>query len=305
MQHKRILFGGYQCSLFQIALSLLLLAAPPLTAASTVKANEIKIYYELHGQAKGQPIVLVAGFTGDHTFWSAITQKLAQNHQVLVFDNRGIGQSDTPNSDYSVDMMADDTIALIRKLGLKKPIIVGQSMGSAITQSIGKRYGSEVSRLILVNTFPKLNKAPEIAFDVTGQLLPMNLPLDLKIKSIAPWVFSNDFLSDNKNIETLITMAKNNPYPQSSIGYQRQLGALKGFDSRAWLKEIKNPTLVIAAEEDLIAPLANAEEVARSIGSRAKLIKIPGGHASPVEQPQKVVELIEQFISNEDDKQVN
>jgi pimeloyl-ACP methyl ester carboxylesterase len=290
------LLRRYQ-SFFRIVLICLFLASPISSIANTIKANGITMYYELHGNNKNVPIVLVAGFASDHTFWSGIVAKLAQTHQVLIFDNRRIGQSDTPDKEYSVDMMADDTMALISKLGLKKPIIVGQSMGSAITQSIGRRYSHEVSKLVLINTFSKINKAPEIAFEVTGQLLSMDLPLELRIKSIVPWVFSNEFLANNKNIETLLSTAKNNLHPQSSIGYQRQLGALKTFDSNLWLPEIKTPTLVIAAKEDLIAPQAIALEVANSIGSKPTLVMVPGGHASPIEQPQKITEAIHKFIS--------
>lgn len=65
---------------------------------------------------------------------------------------------------------------------------------------------------------------------------------------------------------------------------------------QCYFNEIKNPTLIIAGEEDIIAPLAGAKEVQEKIGYNTKLKIITGGHASPIEQPQKVVESILKFI---------
>ncbi len=252
--------------------------------------NDIHIHYEVQGQ--GAPIILVAGFSCDHTFWSEIVKPLAQNHKVLLLDNRGIGQTDSPNKPYSIEMMADDVMSLCQKLEFHNPIIIGQSMGSAIAQDIGRRYADQVKKIVLMNTFNRLTKLPEIAFEAIGELHRLNIPLRYRVQSIAPWVFSSDFLSKPDQLENLVKLAEQNPYPQSLIGYQRQLDALKKFDSRPWLHEIKTPAYIIAGIEDIIAPLSGAKEVQKKIGNNTTLDIIPGGHASPVEQPQKVAEII-------------
>lgn len=202
---------------------------------ANLAANKINIYYELHGH--GKPLVLIAGFTCDHTFWNSIVPTLAKKYQVLVFDNRGIGQTKAENVPFTLETMADDTITLVRKLGLKQPIIVGQSMGSAIAQEIGKKYPKEVEKLILMNTFSHLLKAPELAFTLTGELQQLKVPISYRVQSIAPWVFSSEFLSQPNQLKNLINLAETNPYPQTLEGYEGQLQALKKFDSRPWLSE--------------------------------------------------------------------
>lgn len=256
-------------------------------------ANKINIYYEVHGQ--GKPLVLVAGFTCDHTFWSSVVDELSKKYQVLVFDNRGIGQTQAPNDSFTVETMADDTMALIKQLGLHKPIIVGQSMGSGIAQVIGKKYPQEVEKLILINTFTHLLKVPELAFISTGELQQLNIPISYRVKSIAPWVFSNEFLSQPNQVENLIKLAEENRYPQTIDGYQGQLRALEQFDSRSWLPQVVLPTLIIAAAEDLIAPVAGAKEVNTLLGTVARFVLISGGHASPIEQPKAVIDAITAF----------
>lgn len=263
---------------------------------SKMKVNDITMYYEIHGKKGNNPIVLVAGFTCDHTFWTGILNQLTANHYVLILDNRGIGQTDTPNTPYSIEMMADDVMALCKKLHISQPTIIGQSMGSAIAQTIAKRYTDQIKKIILLNTFDYLTKAPEMAFELTYELQRLNLPLAYRVQSIVPWVFSSKFLSQPNQLANLVKLAQNNPYPQSLIGYQRQLGALKTFDSRSWLHEIKTPTLIISGEEDLIAPLTGSKEVQRRIGNNTQIVIVPGGHASPIEQPDKVSQAILNFI---------
>ncbi len=107
-------------------------------------ANGLDLYYELHGQ--GDPLVLIAGFTCDHTFWEGILGKLAKQFQVLIFDNRGAGRSSCPDLPYTVDDMALDAIALIESLQLKKPHLLGHSLGGCVAQAIAyKKF--EISKL--------------------------------------------------------------------------------------------------------------------------------------------------------------
>lgn len=261
-----------------------------------VKINDINMYYELHGKSNDNPIILIAGFTCDHTFWAGILDQLSEKHQVLIFDNRGVGQTDSPDHPYSIDTMADDVMALSNKLGLKKPTIIGQSMGGAIAQNIGKRYENQINKIVLINTFDRLTKAPEMALEVRGELQRLNLPMTYRVQSIVPWVFSSEFLSQPNQLTNLIKIAENNPYPQSLIGYERQLGALKSFDSHSWLHEIKASTLIIAGEEDIIAPLVGSKELQKGIGNNTQIVMIAGGHASPIEQPGMVARAILNFI---------
>ena len=69
-------------------------------------------------------------------------------------------------------------------------------------------------------------------------------------------------------------------------------------DARGFLGEIEVPTLVIAAEQDTFTPMALAEEMAQAIPD-AELEVIPdASHAAPVEQPDRIAERIEEFISS-------
>lgn len=83
-----------------------------------VKVNDITMYYEVHGQ--GEPLVLIAGLNSDHTLYQKLGMiaRLAESYQVVVFDNRGVGQTDKPNIAYSIEMMAKDMVGLLSVLGI-------------------------------------------------------------------------------------------------------------------------------------------------------------------------------------------
>ncbi|CAG8805755.1 18877_t:CDS:2, partial [Gigaspora rosea] len=77
------------------------------------------------------PLVLIMGFMGVKELFMGLKEELAKNQKVIVFDNRGIGESSVASSDdpISIDLMAEDTIALIRHLKIKRFNLLGWSMG--------------------------------------------------------------------------------------------------------------------------------------------------------------------------------
>ncbi len=77
----------------------------------TIKVNEIDMYYEIHGS--GKPLMLIAGLGTDHTLFRQCVGPLSQNYKVFIFDNRGAGDTDKPDTPYTIGMMADDTAALM------------------------------------------------------------------------------------------------------------------------------------------------------------------------------------------------
>ena len=116
-----------------------------------IKINDAEFYYELHG--KGSPLVLIAGYASDHSFWMPIISKLDQDFQVLIFDHRAIGQTkEAGHFPLTADIMAEDVMQLIRAVGFVKPHIVGQSMGGTVAQRIAARYPNEISKLVILTS---------------------------------------------------------------------------------------------------------------------------------------------------------
>src|SRR5579883_3264799 len=104
----------------------------------TVSANNITIYYEIHGA--GEPVTLIAGLNSDHTLYRGILPHLAARYQVILFDNRGVGQTDKPDIPYTIEMMAADTAGLLQVLGIERAHILGTSMGGRIAVALALQH---------------------------------------------------------------------------------------------------------------------------------------------------------------------
>src|SRR5207253_9361043 len=80
--------------------------------------RDMELFYVEAGA--GDPLVLVMGFGGDHLAWGLQIPAFATKYRVIAFDNRGVGQSDTPDTPYSTPMMADDTVGLMDVLRIAR-----------------------------------------------------------------------------------------------------------------------------------------------------------------------------------------
>jgi pimeloyl-ACP methyl ester carboxylesterase len=138
-------------------------AAGAATAADaptrTVRIGAQTIGYRALGT--GRPIVLIQGLAGTIDGWppSFLDRVVASGHRVVVFDNEGVGRSTLAAGTLTIARMADDTAALIKALKLKRPDVVGWSMGGMIAQSFAVRHPRSLRRLVLLATAPGDGKA--------------------------------------------------------------------------------------------------------------------------------------------------
>lgn len=259
----------------------------------TFEVNGIHLYYEMHGH--GKPLVLVTGFASDLTFWLPILDDLKAHFQLLVFDNRGTGRSESPDRPYTIEDMAKDTMALIQKTGVQKPHILGHSMGGCIVQTIAKNHREMIDKMIISNSLIKLNNVTSHFQKFMLKLREEGFPIRTLAEGLIPWIFSSHFLADEKRIQELINLKVNNPYPQSLVGFKRQLEALMGFDSGSWFKTLKGPALVIGGDEDILCP-RDSELLANHIED-AKFIDFHRvGHVPIIEKPKDYVSIVSNYL---------
>ena len=144
--------------------------------------NNIALHYEMAGAASGSPVILVHGNGESHEIFDKVVPLLAQTHTVYAVDSRGHGESSL-NVDMTYDLMADDYIAFIQKLGLKKPVFYGFSDGGIIGLLIALREPGLLGQLIVsgANLFPEgLDDASlkEIAEEAAAGIKLSQLMLD-------------------------------------------------------------------------------------------------------------------------------
>ena len=106
------------------------------------------------GPRGGPPVVLVHGFGGSLHWWDGVTPALARELRVVRLDLLGHGGSEKPGAGYSMEDQADLVAGVIRRLGLRRPAVVGHSMGGLVGTALVERHRSLVARLMLVASPP-------------------------------------------------------------------------------------------------------------------------------------------------------
>jgi pimeloyl-ACP methyl ester carboxylesterase len=115
-----------------------------------ISTGNLSMHYEIYGD--GPPLILLHGLSYQGAFWWLQVKDFAPHYRVIVPDNRGAGYTDAPDEAYSTEQMADDTVQLLRALGIPRAHVLGVSLGGAIAQHIALRHPHVVDRLVLTNT---------------------------------------------------------------------------------------------------------------------------------------------------------
>lgn len=258
------------------------------------KIGNIEMYYEVHGS--GEPIVLIHGLSVDSSAWLNQVSVLSQNYQVVVFDNRGVGQTDTPDEDYSTEMMADDVVALLKFLNVDKAHILGFSMGGMIAQIVALKYPQLVKSLLLNATAAQFPAKAKHLVQTWLRMLNENVSLETRIREGFLWVYTNEFFEDDEMVRASVNLAIERSHSLSARGFAGQVAALMKHDTRAQISQILVPTLVSIGRDDSFIPIEFSEELAAKIPKAELVILEHGGHNCWMEFPEVFNQAVMQFL---------
>lgn len=261
-----------------------------------IKVNNINMYYEIHGE--GRPLVLVSGFSADHLGWTPVLGALSKKYQVILFNNRGAGQTDVPSGVYSIEQMAHDIFSLCKALNIFNADFIGNSMGGFLVQQLAYQYPALTRSIVISNSvMSRSSSVFQIYADAQLELIKANAPSEALCKIGISWCFSWDYLSQPGKLEALIQLSKSNPHPFTVTGYEGQLAAIKTFDARPWIKKIKAPTLVVTGDEDIIFFHALSKKIAAAIPNAKFHCFEKCGHIPHIEHPEEYVRVVTNFHS--------
>lgn len=263
-----------------------------------VSTNGIELHYETQGA--GTPLVLLAGLGYPAWQWHRMAPLLAEHCQVILPDNRGVGQSSKPAGPYTAELLAADTVGLLDALGIAQAAVLGHSMGGFIAQALALDYPQRVSKLILAATnfggprhVPILPAAMAVLTDASGD------PATRFRKGLAVSTAPGFAAREPEIVEQWLAWRLANPIDLT--GYQGQLAIGLGllreeacFEPR--LPAIAAATLILAGAHDAVVPPVNAELLAQRI-PRSRVQMLPdAGHFFPLETPEAAVQAIVAFI---------
>jgi len=258
-----------------------------------LQANGINMYYEEYGS--GTPLICIAGLGATHEAWILMKDDLAAHFRVIVFDNRGIGKTDAPDEPYSIEQMADDTLALMDALKIPSAHIAGHSMGTSIAKNIAFREPKRIKTLILCNNFTKIAEKAEFMFKTNAFLLRQGVSEQNLFRVILPWLFSDHFFENKEMVENMIKMTESAESQQSMDAFERQIDAACDFDGKNIISCLKMPILIISGDFDILTP-PETEKSAKKL-ENCEYTTVPTGHLSIIEAPKAVLEPFLAFLA--------
>jgi pimeloyl-ACP methyl ester carboxylesterase len=250
----------------------------------------VRIAWESHGD--GPPLLLVQGLGYGGWGWQPIVEPLASRYRVLVFDNRGIGDSDKPPGPYTAAQMAGDALAVLDAAGVERAHVLGASLGGAVAQELALRHAERLEKLVLVATMSGMTNMYPIPAQ-TMQLMAEAATLE---PAVALRRFVENALEpepDAALVDRLVELRTANP--PDPAGWAAQAGIWSSFDVWDELPSIDVPTLVVQGEGDVVVDPRNAPLLAERIpGARLQLVA--GGHLFLWNRPTEFAELVTEFL---------
>ena len=204
------------------------------------EVNGISLYFEMYGA--GRPLILLHGGLGSGEMFGPVLPVLAERHQVIAVDLQGHGRTADIDRPIDVRLMADDIAALIGRLGLDKPDLVGYSLGGGVALQTAAKYPAVVGRLVMVSA--------NIRRDAT---YPEMLAQQGQVSAAAA-----EFMKDTPMYQLYQRVA---PRPGDFPRLLDKIGEAmsKDFDFTEEVRGLQMPTLIVAADADMAPPSHYAE----------------------------------------------
>lgn len=251
---------------------------------ATIPIDGGTLAYEAAGV--GAPIVFITGLGGHGSYWKAQVLALSSDFQTVTFDHRGVGAS-AGQPPYSIEQWAEDTLRLLDRLNIGQAHLVGHSTGGAIAQVLAAGHPDRIAALVLGGTWARPDARFRRLFEFRACVL----------RELGPEAYEELGLTLTLPARlppeaTTRPPARHTP-PDVVLA---RIDALLAHDAGDRLRHIRAPTLIIAADDDVLVPRPLSEVIADEIkGSRLHAFA-RGGHHFPQTQAEAYNAMLREFF---------
>lgn len=244
-----------------------------------------------------QTFVLAHGWTNDRRIWGPVARRLVERgHRVVVYDQRGHAGSTVGEEGLTIEAIGKDMRAVIDELGDGQVVLAGHSMGGMAAQAYAiaehEHFHDNVAALALVST----GCAGLGANRAGGRFAPTIVGSERAIRAVSSELLGPLFVRGSVGRKPSLTHLRAVAETFAATPAATRSGFLltmTSMDHREQLGDVRVPTTVVCGTRDQLTPVARSRDLLKAIpGARLELLK-DAGHMLPLEEPDRVVELLE------------
>ena len=265
-----------------------------------VEAEGIRFAHRRFGENSGTPLLFFQHFRGGLDHWDPlVTDGLAGGCPVILFDNAGVASSSGETPD-TIEAMGDHAAAFIEAIGLSRIDVLGFSIGGCVAQALTLRHPDLVRRLVLVGTTPRAgqleDRHPAVS-EVAGHPDPtIEDFLFLFFEQSETSQRAGRAFWERRHQRTLDVDPPSSP--QTAIAQRAAL--TEWADPRGErfgdLQFIRQPTLVVNGDHDIMLPTINSYILSQHIPAAQLVIYPDSGHGSLFQYPRLFVDEVSRFL---------
>jgi pimeloyl-ACP methyl ester carboxylesterase len=267
-----------------------------------VEANGIRFAYRRFGKPGTVPLVFNMHFMGTMDHWDPeVTDGFAKDREVILFDNAGVSGSSGEVPETFAQMGAN-AIAFIKALGLNQVDVLGFSIGGLVAQEITLQAPDLVRRLVLVGTGPRSGESMDTGTPEGNEIFGATYanPDDLWLRvhftpsqqsQAAGREFVKRFRLRSKNRDPEVSQ-------QAALAQRAAIGRWGAKRDHAWdyLKDIKQPTLVVNGSDDVVIYTINSYILQQNLPNAQLIIYPDSAHGSLFQYPEMFVRHVAMFL---------
>lgn len=253
------------------------------------------------GLANTTPLLICNGIGASLELVMPFVNALQPDLEVIAFDVPGVGGSPSPSLPYRFSGLAKLVTQMLDYLDYGKVDVVGLSWGGFLAQQLAYDYPLRCRKLILAATSSGVAAVPP-SLKVLGLMSSPRRYSDPEYAaSIAPDIYGGKFRHDKELAASYAkkmadNKAQTKPGVAGSFGYYFQVMAVYWWTSVYWLRKIKQPTLVLAGNDDPLIPLANMQLIAKMIPN-SEFHVFDDGHLFLLTDLPNVAPIINKFLA--------
>ena len=257
-----------------------------------VLGNDVRVAVR-PGTAPGPPLVLCNGIGASLDLLQPFVDEVDPRIEVVRFDVPGVGGSPAPKVPYNFATLACFVGRLLDELGYDKFDALGISWGGGLAQQLAFQYPRRCRRLVLASTGTGMFMVPARLSVLSKMLTPRRYRDAAYAQAIAPELYGGRMRLRPDEVRHVM-------YEQERLGprtgYFLQLLAGVGWTSLPALPLTRQPTLILAGNDDPIIPLVNAR-IMRALLPHASLHVYDDGHLGLLTSAEELGPLVSRFLT--------